>query len=606
MTLSKAAGAAPARPKRKSGSTAIGNTSSGDPSLSSTPAVGEPTPNSTYMVSIASAWNTVKEFLPEMLGACALPVRASDAETDGTLQGLTGFSEPWTQELYDEKYPTLTKHEGMDCALTLSSLDVLGSITPWIPFDEDRIRQLIPIIFDVPRQFPYKVVIPVDFGPNSGLPSTPMTHCMPPELLHALILTIADRTRDQSTWQKERKQWLRVVLSIPCSLVRMDKQDDRYSEALNKRTELFAVGIVTKLTVRQIIYNVYGFKLRKEKSGGSMSSEKIAAFYADHCKNAPGEQALTKTAIDQCLTILSRVFNSVRCEQIVADIEKLFGPPVKNTGLTLSLLQEIVYRCKSPAKIEWMLEYIWDGLCQKYLTLNDLTIANIKSQSRNSISDIALQQRKLREYLTGTWLDTMNLQSDAKSMLRDIFQSYTSYRRLYNPGVCEDPQNPVDRTFLLKWSQAAVEALNMFELAIVSDNAQIQYRIRESVRHGRDAADTLKLQPFSNSIDTIREFLNPTQSGTAKDDAGGSGSGNGDDQCRFEVSAKHTHVNPTQTSICFDGFKSTVIKTHSNKCQKKHSIMHNRVFLFFCQGFDPRRAQALCVFDLCGFAPLPQ
>ena len=242
--MTKAAGGAPARkkrdevtaPKKKAGSTASVNTAN-DPSLSSTPAVGEPTPNSTYMTSITAAWNTVKEALPEMLGACALPVRASDAATDGTLQGLTGFSEPWTQELYDEKHPTLTKHEGMDCAVTLSALDVLGSITPWIPFDEDRIRQLIPICFEKPKPFPFKITIPVDFGPNSGLPfQTPMTHCMPPELVHALILAIADRI-GSDTWQAEKTQWLRVVLSIPCMMVRMDKQDDRYSQALNKRTE---------------------------------------------------------------------------------------------------------------------------------------------------------------------------------------------------------------------------------------------------------------------------------------------------------------------------------------------------------------------------------
>ena len=122
----------------------------------------------------------------------------------------------------------------------------------------------------------------------------------------------------------------------------------------------------------------------------------------------------------------------------------------------------------------------------------------------------------------------MNLQSDAKSKLREIFQSYPSYRKLYNPGVLEDPSNPIDRTFLLQWSQAAVETLNLFEVAIVSgDNAQITYRLREAVRRSRDAADTLTLHPFSTSIEGIRELLN-------------AGGGNGDDDS--EVGAKQTHI----------------------------------------------------------------
>ena len=175
-------------PKRTSGS--AGSELGG---LSVTPVAGEPSPNIEYMTAIQTAWNAVKEALPEMMMTnCALPLRESDAAAEGPLQGLTGFSAPWSQELYDEKYPTLTDTEGMDCALALSSLDVLGSMTPWIPFDEQRVRHLIPICFHRPKQFAYKVIIPVDFMPATGLPSSPMTHCMPPELIHALILAIAD------------------------------------------------------------------------------------------------------------------------------------------------------------------------------------------------------------------------------------------------------------------------------------------------------------------------------------------------------------------------------------------------------------------------------
>ena len=51
---------------------------------------------------------------------------------------------------------------------------------------------------------------------------------------------------------------------------------------------------------------------------------------------------MSKAAIDQCLTILNRVFSIPRCEKIVADIEKICGP-VKSCGLTLSFLQELIY-----------------------------------------------------------------------------------------------------------------------------------------------------------------------------------------------------------------------------------------------------------------------
>ena len=240
----------PSRPKAAAKSSAAGaGSATAEPSLSSVPADGEPTPNVAYMTRITEAWNAVKEAMPEITTSRALPVRASEAATEGPLAGLTGFSEPWSQALYDDKHASLTKTSGMACALALANHEILGSLTPWIPFDEDRVRQLIPMLFDTPRRFPYVVTVPVDFGPACGLPSSPMTICLPLEVMHALIFAIADRVGKPSWSTAEQKQWYQVLLSIPCLLVRIDTHDDRYIEAMNKRTELFATSIVTKLTV---------------------------------------------------------------------------------------------------------------------------------------------------------------------------------------------------------------------------------------------------------------------------------------------------------------------------------------------------------------------
>ena len=239
-------------PSREAKAAAKSSAAGAEPSLSSSAtttttaaANGE---HMAYMTRITEAWNAVKEAMPEITTSRALPVRASEAATEGPLAGLTGFSEPLSQALYDEKYESLTKTSGMSCALAVGNLDILGSLTPWIPFDEDRIRQLIPVLFETPKQFPYVVTVPVDFGPACGLPPSPMTTCLPLEVMHALIFAIADKV-GKPGWPTEQKQWYRVLLSIPCLLVRMDKQDERYAEALNKRTELFATAAVTKLTV---------------------------------------------------------------------------------------------------------------------------------------------------------------------------------------------------------------------------------------------------------------------------------------------------------------------------------------------------------------------
>ena len=70
--------------------------------------------------------------------------------------------------------------------------------------------------------------------------------------------------------------------------------------------------------------------------------------------------------------------------------------------------------------------------------------------------------------------------------------------------------------------------MNLFEVAIVSGDGRITYKLRDTVRRSSyDAARTLTLRPFSTSIEGIRELLN-------------AGGGNGDDD--GEVGAKQTHI----------------------------------------------------------------
>ena len=114
--------------------------------------------------------------------------------------------------------------------------------------------------------------------------------------------------------------------------------------------------------------------------------------------------------------------------------------------------------------------------------MTDITATNIKTGSRNSISDIALQQMKIRDYLTSEWLNGINLANDVKSLLREIFASLRRYRRMYNPGALpDDAKATVDSTFLFNWSAPATDTLNFFEMAIFSDSPQIHFSLRQAV-----------------------------------------------------------------------------------------------------------------------------
>ena len=177
---------------------------------------------------------------------------------------------------------------------------------------------------------------------------------------------------------------------------------------------------------------------------------------------------------------------------------------VKNL-FTISKLQEIINRCKTPGKILWFMQYISDGIRQKTLDLDSVNAATIRTHTRNSISDCAMLQKKLHTFLMSTWLDGINLPSDVKAKLREIFQSFASYRTFYNPGALASEDAPIDRTFLYSWSPASKETLELFEMCIFPGTSQLEYHMRSCARHGKDAAETLKSPPFSLKVEVITD-----------------------------------------------------------------------------------------------------
>ena len=464
---------------------------------------GEASPNVAYVTRVQAAFNVVKEQLPEVFNVPALPMIAT---SDDAPEPRTGFGEPFNPATFQQNFDDLTHLRGVACHIPFTSVDLFATMTPYIPLNENRVRQLIPLHFSVPAVFPFELPIAIDWDKTvEALPTSMMT-ILPLELLHALVFQLEQRLPGCSA--AEKIEWKRMLLSVPARLYRMDKGDIRYAEAMNWRARVVGTATVVRLTLRQVVYNIQGFKVRKEATSGPQSAAKIADFHKQFCIDTPGEPVMSRGAIDTALTLHARVFALPRCEQIFSEIEERFGADHCLNQPTV--VQELVYRARNPARIEWMLESIWDGMQQGTLDPHAITNTNIKAQTKNSIGDVMIQQKKLRDYLTSDWLDSIDLRSDVKAKLRDIFTSVKSYRTMYNPGnVTGVASHELDRTFLFNWGPAAIETLNLFELCIFSDNQQVEFMLRMAVRQGKDAAETLAMKPFCDKLNEIKDLLKP-------------------------------------------------------------------------------------------------
>lgn len=87
---------------------------------------------------------------------------------------------------------------------------------------------------------------------------------------------------------------LRVLLSCHCQMIRIDKLDQRCVAQLNQRKVISGTASTVRLSARQAVYNIWGFKLRK--GAGTMSAQAVAAFYIEHILKLSGEQPIRKNA----------------------------------------------------------------------------------------------------------------------------------------------------------------------------------------------------------------------------------------------------------------------------------------------------------------------
>jgi hypothetical protein len=296
------------------------------------PAVGEPAPNSKYTAKVLKAVLRIKEEFPDIASREPLPMVG---------EGLTGFLEPFNVDVFNKKFAAMESTYYV-CGFNIFSLDFCGSMTPFIPMNEDRVRELIPIHFQKPRMFPYNIPIAPDFGGDLvALPPTTLISLFPMEVVHALLFSLEDQLNAKPKMsQGEKTKWLQVLLSVPVQFQRIDKYDLRYAEALNQRIKIMATANVVALTARQQIYNIYGFKLRKEQTSGPQSAGTLARWYEDFCIQAAGEVPMSKSAVDSALTIKERIFNMSECETIVEDNVacrgECWGRPHGSPGLELT------------------------------------------------------------------------------------------------------------------------------------------------------------------------------------------------------------------------------------------------------------------------------
>ena len=149
------------------------------------------------------------------------------------------------------------------------------------------------------------------------------------------------------------------------------------------------------------------------------SAADMAKFWQENISQTRGTLS-NKSMVDSCLTIHERLFSVEGCEQIVAANEARNG--TNSPWNSIWKLQEVIYRCKTASKIKWLMVAIQDALDSGKIAPDEVTVNALKANSRSSLSDMCLQQFKLKSHLLGPWLDVKTqIPSHVKAAIREIF-----------------------------------------------------------------------------------------------------------------------------------------------------------------------------------------
>ena len=210
----------------------------------------------------------------------ALPLQ-KDETLPAPLNDMIGYMAPYNEDVYSRNYAEATEQDSqMDytCGMNFFHQDMRRSMLHHVPFYIDKIQEWGESL--QPGLLKHGLVLCADWSQGNALPKGGILRLSPDEWSHALVIRLASRIT-ANAGKPEMLEWLRCLLSCPTTLKKIEQVDARFAEANGLRNDIEGQARMITFTPRQFVVNVYGFKLKKEKSmgGAEFSAADIAQFW---------------------------------------------------------------------------------------------------------------------------------------------------------------------------------------------------------------------------------------------------------------------------------------------------------------------------------------
>ena len=270
------------------------------------------------------------------------------------------------------------------CGCNIWWSDLIWMANHRVPVNVGQVKAIQKTEFSSPPStFPFTVTVAVDKEALASKPEGGWQRLSPAEPVHALLLSIQHDIQS-NVGEQRLKEWRRVCLTVSFTFEAVTAGEARFWRAQNLREQAVNHGLVVRMSLRQRIYDVAGFKMSKEKaSGHEFGAEKVAQAYTQQLKLAVDAEPISKSFVEDACHIHRRLLSLEPCQQILewADRELLRNNPWKS----IYALKALLDRASTSDNIIWCMLGMMDGFRMNIVDLSHFAVQKVKD-SRQSIS----------------------------------------------------------------------------------------------------------------------------------------------------------------------------------------------------------------------------
>ncbi len=413
-----------------------------------------PQVNAMHYAAVQRAIQTVQNRWPGIETLDALPI-TDQAGHDSGCKAV--FSRK-------EYLASMARHGCYEAGFNLLSVNLLWSATPSTPIHTRAVTQAIDLYFPTPMpRLPSNMTATVVVQSRTDKvweQKGNLRMVSPQEIYHAFVLRVAQDIESGSYTDEEMNKHRTAILSCSVIFELLPTEDDQFFKATQLRANIKGMEDLCGRTTVQNIFDVVGFKKRKEKTGGGgVTAAQLLKEYKDHVRSASSSETFSESFFETALYVWEQALRVESIRDIVLAVEEKFQK--KTPFDSVYKLEAFIQKGRTAPRIAWCFGYCNDILHEDGVTPGELSIPGLtgKAKGGKGLLDLALAKYDLGQHILNVWLKANSFAQDTINTIANIGLNHAQYRKLC--GHSNDYS--VDITWRSTLTPSGKLALSLFE-----------------------------------------------------------------------------------------------------------------------------------------------